>query len=337
VFGAGTGEMIDRKAEAIILDHLGPRGLCPGVLAAFEWGRVEQWWNSREVTTAEMQAPDVTFQVASMLGSMHSLVVPHLSRKPALAHLLSEWMDRLDRLGPRSVVRQHGSVTQSVDLDALRQTVSRVTRMVSDCGSPIVFCHNDLQEGNILRCHADGALRFVDFEYASYNYRGYDIANHWCEMRTVNDASTRTGYLVLPADKGPSLAFKQQWLHHYLCALQGSAYADATETAQCGERDKLLAEVEVCMHASHVFWGVWALLMAARGGKAAEQWRYVQCVCVCVCVCGYLCVCHRVCDSYFQYGLERLEMQSHLAKNAPPHIREMLARDTSGGVLRARL
>lgn len=72
--------------------------------------------------------------------------------------------------------------------------------------SPVVFCHNDLQEGNILLLdepptsdgHAhtsansmdtsreDGAqakprIIVIDYEYCSYNYRGFDIANHFCE------------------------------------------------------------------------------------------------------------------------------------------------------------
>ena len=49
----------------------------------------------------------------------------------------------------------------------------------------MVFCHNDLQEGNVLR-HSDvkggrQRLTLIDFEYCSYNYRGFDLANHFCE------------------------------------------------------------------------------------------------------------------------------------------------------------
>jgi len=51
--------------------------------------------------------------------------------------------------------------------------------------SPVVFSHNDLQEGNILiRAEHEGPqdkLVLIDFEYCSYNYRGFDLANHFCE------------------------------------------------------------------------------------------------------------------------------------------------------------
>lgn len=52
--------------------------------------------------------------------------------------------------------------------------------------SPVVFCHNDCQEGNILLLEGQEnsekqKLMLIDFEYSSYNYRGFDIGNHFCE------------------------------------------------------------------------------------------------------------------------------------------------------------
>ena len=49
----------------------------------------------------------------------------------------------------------------------------------------MVFCHNDVQAGNILVRHepgnADERLMLIDFEYCGYNYRAFDIANHFSE------------------------------------------------------------------------------------------------------------------------------------------------------------
>lgn len=36
--------------------------------------------------------------------------------------------------------------------------------------SPVVFCHNDIQAGNILRM-SESKLIIIDYEYGSYNYR----------------------------------------------------------------------------------------------------------------------------------------------------------------------
>lgn len=65
--------------------------------------------------------------------------------------------------------------------------------MEEEVSSPVVFCHNDMQEGNILlRNDRDepvdlnhitpGDLVIIDFEYCCYNHRGFDIANHFNEF-----------------------------------------------------------------------------------------------------------------------------------------------------------
>ena len=47
--------------------------------------------------------------------------------------------------------------------------------------SPVVFSHNDLLGANILQPDHDSELVLIDFEYAEYNYRGFDLANHFNE------------------------------------------------------------------------------------------------------------------------------------------------------------
>lgn len=44
----------------------------------------------------------------------------------------------------------------------------------------IAFCHNDVQENNILV--TGSRLRIIDFEYADFNHPAFDIANFFCEM-----------------------------------------------------------------------------------------------------------------------------------------------------------
>ncbi|GFY77995.1 choline kinase alpha [Trichonephila inaurata madagascariensis] len=54
--------------------------------------------------------------------------------------------------------------------------------------SPLVYCHNDLQGGNILLrqdipSKENYKLMLIDFEFGAYNYRGFDLANQfveWC-------------------------------------------------------------------------------------------------------------------------------------------------------------
>jgi ethanolamine kinase len=56
-----------------------------------------------------------------------------------------------------------------------------------------------------LTTFVDG-IQFIDFEYGSYNYRGYDIANHFCEFPGFE----------CDWKKFPSKETQCQWLAYYL-------------------------------------------------------------------------------------------------------------------------
>lgn len=82
--------------------------------------------------------------------------------------------------------------------------------------STVVFCHNDLQEGNILtkndginsdnartsndsyEYHNTSSLIIIDYEYCAYNYRSYDIANHFIEWKFDYTKSEFPYFAVLP-------------------------------------------------------------------------------------------------------------------------------------------
>ena len=74
--------------------------------------------------------------------------------------------------------------------------------------SPVVFCHNDLLSANIIYNETAEKVSFIDYEYGCYNYRGFDIGNHFNEF-----AGFECNYSLYPDKK-----FQMQWLRHYLNA-----------------------------------------------------------------------------------------------------------------------
>ncbi|GJS71893.1 probable ethanolamine kinase [Tanacetum coccineum] len=47
--------------------------------------------------------------------------------------------------------------------------------------APVVFAHNDLLSENLMLNDDERKLYFIDLEYGSYSYRGFDIGNHFNE------------------------------------------------------------------------------------------------------------------------------------------------------------
>jgi thiamine kinase-like enzyme len=51
------------------------------------------------------------------------------------------------------------------------------------CAFETVLCHNDLLSGNILLSQStdtrNAEVTIIDYEYTAYNYRAFDIANHF--------------------------------------------------------------------------------------------------------------------------------------------------------------
>ncbi|KAI9516961.1 Ethanolamine kinase 1 [Dissostichus eleginoides] len=173
----------------------------------------------------------------------------------------------------------------------LREELVWLQQSLSVLGSPVVLCHNDLLCKNIIynaeegendsrgcgcpappcpgeamerdKPHAQAALRalatytppghvkFIDYEYAGYNYQAYDIGNHFNEFAGLNEVDY---------SHYPQRAFQLEWLRSYLEAFkenkgQGSVVTDR-------EVDTLYVQVNKFALASHFFWGLWALIQA---------------------------------------------------------------------------
>lgn len=165
-----------------------------------------------------------------------------------------------------------------------------------------VLCHNDLLSGNILlsndmeiasaegekeskeeetmssQSFPAGDITLIDFEYAGYNPRGWDLGNHFNEY---------AGFDFNIARDFPNQQVRLAFLTNYVRA----AAAAATSTSNS---DPLLSEVMhdgACMEAfvvgledivckyclaSHLFWGVWATIQSVISNIEFDFAGYAQ-------------------------------------------------------------
>eukprot|EP01055_Gregarina_sp_Pseudo9_P000770 Gregarina_sp_Pseudo_9__769@NODE_1494_length_1548_cov_4_783963_g1384_i0_p1_GENE_NODE_1494_length_1548_cov_4_783963_g1384_i0NODE_1494_length_1548_cov_4_783963_g1384_i0_p1_ORF_typecomplete_len472_score97_13Choline_kinase/PF01633_20/1_4e40APH/PF01636_23/6_3e10APH/PF01636_23/4_3e03EcKinase/PF02958_20/0_00068APH_6_hur/PF04655_14/0_011DUF1679/PF07914_11/0_027_NODE_1494_length_1548_cov_4_783963_g1384_i0321417 len=330
-FGCAKADIVDRKKEAAMLDYLSIQGLCKRVFYRFEGGQIDEWRLGRCITLDEMKDPAVSQAVALQLSALHRVRLPRNfeggdaeetaassgdfegdseetaaspgatdSTRKETAEDTSQtwaqiwkWFALLAELKKKHAAPE---ILEGVDLEALRTAAVETRRNNACFQSPLVMCHNDLLNGNIVKVE-DGCvsaspsspprIEFIDFEYAGVGERGFDIANHFCEM-----AGFECDYSLLP-DRNFQLAF----LNCYLQALEDDMGEDETRIPNSSSEDSsdqssspevmqnrrplvlsssvptdnkrgemILPEIEAFMTTSHFFWGLWALVQAV-------QWR----------------------------------------------------------------
>mmetsp|Transcript_32328 Transcript_32328/g.64896 ORF Transcript_32328/g.64896 Transcript_32328/m.64896 type:complete len:193 (+) Transcript_32328:157-735(+) len=141
-----------------------------------------------------------------------------------------------------------------VNLDWAGTELERLQRFVTP-DFPVVFCHNDLLAANMMENMETGKLHLVDFEYGGFNFRGFDIANHFNEWAGGTEASNPSGttdYTLFPS-QDQMRAFCQTYL-----AEMG--------LKEDRDLDQLLLEVRIFLQINHLYWGLWAVNMAASEG-----------------------------------------------------------------------
>ncbi|KAJ8396692.1 hypothetical protein AAFF_G00015300 [Aldrovandia affinis] len=136
-------------------------------------------------------------------------------------------------------------------VDTLLREAESLEKHLSHISSRTVLCHNDLLTKNIIYNQAEGSVRFIDYEYANYNYQAYDIGNHFNEFAGVDDVD----YSLYPSQE-----LQRDWLRVYLENYKQCLGLQPTVSAQ--EVHSLYVKVCKFSLVSHFSWGLWALLQA---------------------------------------------------------------------------
>ncbi|XP_065611174.1 choline kinase alpha isoform X2 [Cyrtonyx montezumae] len=262
------GAILQMGAEAMVLESvmfaiLAERALGPKLYGIFPQGRLEEFIPSRKLSTEELSLPDISAEIAEKMAVFHGMKMPFNKEPKWLFGTMEKYLNQVLRI---KFTRESKTRKLNKLLSYnLPQEMKNLRSMLEATSSPVVFCHNDCQEGNILLLEGrenseKQKLMLIDFEYSSYNYRGFDIGNHFCEW--MYDYT----YEKYPFFKASVLKYpsKKQQLHFISSYL--SAFQDGFENLSNEEKSKLeeemLLEVNRFALASHFFWGLWSIIQA---------------------------------------------------------------------------
>ncbi|XP_078457540.1 choline kinase alpha-like isoform X1 [Lampetra fluviatilis] len=252
-----------QSATAIVLESvmfaiLAERALGPKLYGIFPQGRLEQYIPSRKLATEELWVPELSAQIATKMGHFHLMQMPFNKEPRWLFDTMTRYLDQVMTLNfSREVqIRKFNKLLAF----NLVQEMDSLKSLLAETPSPVVFCHNDCQEGNILLLNeedstASARLMIIDFEYSSYNYRGFDIGNHFCEWM-FDYSQSSWPFFKTNVENYPSREQQLLFIRQYLAACGDDDDIDLNK------EEAMLVEVNRFALASHFFWGLWAIIQA---------------------------------------------------------------------------
>uniref|UniRef100_A0A673JM27 ethanolamine kinase n=1 Tax=Sinocyclocheilus rhinocerous TaxID=307959 RepID=A0A673JM27_9TELE len=221
--------------ESVMFAILAERELGPKLYGIFPQGRLEQFVPSRKLSTDELSVPGIFAEIAEKITRFHGMRMP-FNKEP-------KWL--------------FGTMEKCV--------IIKYLCLLESTPSPVVFCHNDLQEGNILllssRENTDRQrLMLIDFEYSSYNYRGFDIGNFFCEW-AYDYTFDKFPFFITNTKNYPTKAQQMHFFQTYLLESH-AGFENLSEEDQLKLKEDMLVEVNRFALASHFFWGLWSVIQA---------------------------------------------------------------------------
>ncbi|KAF3453676.1 hypothetical protein FNV43_RR04117 [Rhamnella rubrinervis] len=241
LFGPNT-DYINRERELQAIKYLSTAGFGASLLGVFGNGMVQSFINARTLTPLDMRTPKLAAEIAKQLRKFHEVEVP-ISREPLL------WIDLVKFFEKASVLQFNDSekqrVYETISFKEVHKEILEIKELTGHFNAPVVFAHNDLLSGNIMVNEKEDKLYFIDFEYACYNYRGFDIGNHFNEYAGFDcDISLY-----------PNKNEQYNFFRHYL---------QPDNPLEVSEKDleALYVETSTFMLASHLLWSLWGLIQA---------------------------------------------------------------------------
>ncbi|XP_024902031.1 choline kinase alpha, partial [Pteropus alecto] len=269
-------------AEAMVLESvmfaiLAERSLGPKLYGIFPQGRLEEFIPSRRLDTEELSLPDISAEIAEKMATFHGMKMPFNKEPKWLFGTMEKYLNQVLRIkftGEARAKQLHRFLSYNLPLE-----LESLRSLLESTPSPVVFCHNDCQEGNVLLLEGrenseKQKLMLIDFEYSSYNYRGFDIGNHFCEwMYDYN-------YEKYPFFRANILKYptKKQQLHFissYLAAFPNE-YENLSNEEKSVIEEEMLVEVNRFALASHLFWGLWSIVQAKISSIEFGYMDYAQ-------------------------------------------------------------
>ncbi|KAK6318535.1 hypothetical protein J4Q44_G00118260 [Coregonus suidteri] len=266
VYGRMTELYVDREREVEMFKILHSHNCGPQIYCSFQNGICYEFVRGTVLDNTLLTQPDIYRLIATEMGKIHSIKLESDPVENILWKKMAQFLKLVHNAQSNTPAPHSSKLLQEIpSIETLSDEMETLKRHLSQIGSPTVLCHNDLLTKNIIYDNKEGMVRFIDYEYADFNYQAFDIGNHFNEFAGTSD----TDYSLYPS---PEL--QRDWLTAYLESYKHSVGLEATVT----EREVQKLYVQVCKFslASNFFWGLWAILQARYSSIDFDFERYAM-------------------------------------------------------------
>lgn len=266
--------------ESIIFMMLSERRLGPKLYGIFPGGRLEEYIPARALSCQELHDPEISSIIARKLAGVHTLQAPIKKEPKWLSDKMNKWLEYIrTNITIDSLPEDRKELASNLLSTNFEAEVEWLRIQFPKVDSPVMFCHNDLQEGNILfpggaRAEGDNRLVFIDFEYCSYNYRAFDIANHFCEWCFDYSSPDYYPHFTARTDY-PSEAEQLNFIRAYLSVFEDQP--STVETSHANTVEHIMREIPIFVLSSHFLWTLWAIIYNSNSSTIAfGYWEYAK-------------------------------------------------------------
>ena len=235
-FGSYTEYLIDRDMELLIMNSA-PK---VKIYGTFINGLVYSYIPGRTLSIADLIDLTTFSQTAISIANHHKLTPPSIKKVPTLFITLRKWISNI----PLEYLDQK---KKPYDLKVIKEELIFMEENLKN-RSDVVLCHNDLLLKNFIKNEKEVAV--IDYEYSAYNYRAFDLVNHfneWCGFD-------------LNWDHFPNEDTQRRFLKIYF----ETFYDNEKDEINIKEKiDEMIEDIKWFDLASNFYWGAWALIQAA--------------------------------------------------------------------------
>ncbi|KAM9854544.1 ethanolamine kinase 1 [Aulostomus maculatus] len=271
LYGRMTELYVNRNREVEMFQIFHDHGCGPEIYCSFQNGICYEFVRGTVLDDELLRQPSIYRLIAAEMGRIHSIRPKcGLPVEPLLWTKMSHFLTLVQTCPNKSPAEQWCTrspvpLHELPSFETLSTEMESLKRHLSQIHSPTVLCHNDLLTKNIIYNHKEGMVKFIDYEYADYNYQAFDIGNHFNEFAGVNDVNY-SNY--------PSRELQRDWLTAYLESYKHSTGLEVTVTQ--AEVTQLYIQVCKFSLASNFFWGLWAILQSRYSSIDFDFHRYAM-------------------------------------------------------------